>query len=206
MDQTLKTSLIKKAKALAIFTIVYNLIEGIISVYFGIEENSVSLAGFGVDSFIEVFSAMIVFWKISGHETSANKEKIALRGIGLLFMVLAVTTFGSAIYQLISGKHPDTTIPGILVSTISLSFMFWLWRAKKKVGEALNDAVILGDAACSLACIQLSVVLFAGSIAYWIFPNLWWADGVAAVTLTYFIAKEGIGYLKADPGEDHCCC
>lgn len=106
MDQTLKTSLIKKAKALAIFTIVYNLIEGVISVYFGIEENSVSLAGFGVDSFIEVFSAMIVFWKISGHETSANREKIALRGIGLLFMVLAVTTFGSAIYQLISGKHP----------------------------------------------------------------------------------------------------
>lgn len=84
--------------------------------------------------------------------------------------------------------------------------MFWLWRAKKKVGEALNDAVILGDAACSLACIQLSVVLFAGSIAYWLFPALWWTDGIAAVVLTYFIAKEGIGYLKADPGEDHCCC
>lgn len=205
MISTDNARLLKRAKGLAVFTIAYNLIEGAVSVYYGVEENSVSLAGFGIDSFVEVLSAAILYWKISGHQTDPAREQLALKGIGVLFMLLAVTTFGSAAYQLLTKQHPETTLPGLVISATSLSFMLWLWKAKKGVGEKLKDPVILGDAACSLACIQLSVVLFMGSLVFWVAPGLWWADAAAALVLTYFITKEGLSFLRADASAGAGC-
>ena len=95
-ESSQNSGLYRTAKALAVFTIIYNFFEGIVSVYFGVDGNSVSLAGFGVDSFIEVFSAMIVYWKISGQHAEESRERFALRGIGALFFILAAITAGSA--------------------------------------------------------------------------------------------------------------
>lgn len=191
----------RRAERLAVFTISYNLIEGLVSVLFGIREESVALAGFGADSFIEVGSAFVVLWKLRA-DKDENREPRALRVIGLLFLSLALLTALGSGLQLARRSPPDTAIPGVAISLASLSFMFWLWRAKLDAGKALGSPTILGDAACSLACIKLSVVLLAGSLAYALFPAMWWVDSAAALVLSVLIAREGWEMLS---GQGECC-
>lgn len=189
------SDLVKKAVFLSWFTIIYNLIEGIVSIKFGLSDDSISLAGFGIDSLIEVASAVLVLWRLQslshGNEKSFTREKSATKGIGILFLVLAVFTLISSAYQLLKGGHPETTKWGIIISILSLSFMYFLWRSKETVGKKMNSKTVLKDADCSLACIKLSVVLLIGSLLFMFMPSLWWADSTAGIALSILIGKEG---------------
>ena len=189
------------ARFLAVFTISYNLLEGFVSMGFGWADDSMALFGFGADSFIEVGSALLVLWRLRGDEGGCETERLhrerrAALGIGILFMALALGTAVGAVFQLVSHHHPDTTIPGLLVSVLSLGFMFWLWNSKQRAAKALDSRSLEGDAACSLACIQLSTVLFMGSLVFLLIPALWWADAGAALLLSAFIAREGISGIR----------
>ncbi len=185
-------------------TIGYNCLEGAVSAYFGIEEGSVSLAGFGVDSFIEVFSAVFVLWRMRG---TFDREKQANTGIAVLFFALAAITAGASVIQLAQQNHPDTSLPGIIVSVASLSFMYFLWKKKLEIGKALASTVVLNDASCALACIKLSGVLFVGSLLFWLSPTLWWVDAAAALVLSYFVFREGLAiYQNRESGGCGGCC
>lgn len=195
--------LLKKVRILSLFTIIYNCIEGVISIYFGVSEASSSLVAFGADSFIETFSAMVILWHFNKPD---RNETTALKLIaGLFFLLGGLALFGAGL-QLYSGSHPTTTLPGIIISAISLSFMFFLYKAKMKVGTELKSETVLKDAACSLACIQLSGVLFIGSLLFQVFPTLWWVDAVAAIVIAYYVFKEGRETYLASRGEDCCGC
>jgi divalent metal cation (Fe/Co/Zn/Cd) transporter len=156
----------------------------------------VALFGFGVDSFIEVASAGLVLWKLLDHGNLARERK-ATSAIGWLFLWLAVGIGGGALLQLAGHRHPPTTIPGLVISALSLAFMAFLWRAKLRAAKALDSAALAADAACSRACIQLSAVLFAGSLIFLVAPALWWADAIAALALALLIAREGLGMVRA---------
>ncbi len=191
-----KRTLIKRATWLAYFTIGYNLIEGLVSIGLGISEESMALAGFGADSLIEVGSAFLVLWRFRGEAggepgVSVKQERQATMGIGVLFVLLAILTALASGIQLFAGRHPQTTFPGIVISIISLSFMFFLWRSKRDIARKLDSATVMKDADCSLACIKLSVVLFVGSLLFMLVPALWWADAVAALVLACLIGQEG---------------
>lgn len=187
----------KTAERLAYFTIAYNLVEGVVSIFLGIREESFALAGFGVDSLIEVASALLVLWRLktdfehNGSPLSLSAERKATFGIGALFILLAIIAGLAALNQLMNQNHPESTIPGVIVSTMSLSFMFYLWRSKLRVAKALSSKTLESDAACSLACIRLSVVLLAGSLLFALVPALWWVDSVATLTLAGIIFQEG---------------
>ena len=198
------TGLIKTAKFLSLFTIGYNLLEGLISVYFGLEEDSISLLGFGLDSFIEVASAVIVLLKLQSinPDTNLKNERRATFAIGILFLLLSLNVFGNSGYQLWNKGSPDTTLPGIIVSLLSLSFMFFLWRMKQKVALGLNSSTVMADARCSLACIKLSFVLLVGSGLFWLFPTLWWVDSTAAMIIAFFILKEGWEMIQSSRKEE----
>ncbi len=190
-----------RARWLAVATMGYNALEGVVSMGFGISEGSVALLGFGVDSWVEVGSAAVVYWKLTrapGCATTAReRERRATRWIGALFLLLAAGTGAGAALQLASGGHPDSTLPGVIISLLSLSFMFFLWRAKAAAATALNSKALALDAACSRACIQLSGVLLAGSAIYALAPALWWADAGAALVLALFIGREGLEAVRA---------
>lgn len=197
---------LSRARWLARFTILYNLAEGLVSMGFGWADDSLALFGFGADSFIEVASAILVLWHLGASSTCAatasRRERRATQGIAWLLLFLALGTAAGALIQLGARRHPATTLPGLVISLASLSFMVFLWRAKLRAGKALESPTVLADAACSLACIQLSAVLFAGSVAYLVFPDLWWADAAAALLLSVFIAREGWATLRAASRED----
>ncbi len=193
---------VKRAILLSWFTIGYNFIEGIVAIAFGVEEASVALAGFGVDSFIEVASASLVLWRFRGEAIGVGgppkeRERRATFGIGGLFILLAALTVLASSLQLVQRAHPSSTLPGLIISGLSLSFMFALWTAKRTAGHALGSATVLKDADCSFACIKLSLILFAGSLVFWIAPELWWADSVAAVLLALLIGREGWETIQA---------
>ena len=202
-----RSQFVQKVFWLSWFTIGYNLIEGAVSMTFGYAEESVALFGFGADSFIEVASAVLVLWRFRGEvgksgAMSIERERRATLGIGVLFLFLALGATAGGGLQLWHHAHPETTLPGLVISALSLSFMFFLWRAKLNVGRELGSSTVLKDAACSLACIQLSVVLFIGSLLFLMLPALWWMDSAAAIVLAVFIAKEGWETVRAARSED----
>lgn len=196
----------RRALWLAWFTIAFNLLEGAVSLHFGWSDESISLMGFGADSLIEVASATLVLWRLAaGHDGGAiskSRERVATRWIGVLFVLLALGTSAGAVLRLLQRAHPDTALPGLVVALISLSFMFFLWRAKQRAARVLDSATLEKDAACSRACIQLSAILLAGSGLFVVAPSLWWADAVAALALSGLIGREGIDTMRAAAKED----
>ena len=214
LGSEMKMKLIRQAIYLSWFTVIYNLAEGAASIGFGVSDESVALAGFGVDSLIEVASATLILWRFrhkagASRELSIHRERRATLGIGVLFMLLAVVVASVSTIQLRNHSHPETTVPGLVIAALSLSFMFWLWKAKRKVALELDSAAMMKDAACSLACIKLSVVLFAGSLVFLVFTALWWVDSIAAILLAMFIGKEGwetIGAARHPEFSGGCGC
>ena len=186
----------RRAVRLSLATVAYNLVEGLVAMAFGWQDDSLALFGFGADSFIEVASALVVLWRLMDHASLARERRAAL-GIGGLFVLLAVGIAGGAVLQLAAGHHPPTTVPGLVISLLSLAFMAWLWRAKREAAQVLDSATLAADAACSLACIQLSGVLLAGSLVFLVAPRLWWVDAASALALAALIAREGLGMVRA---------
>jgi divalent metal cation (Fe/Co/Zn/Cd) transporter len=180
---------------LAIFTIVYNLAEGLVSIFFGIGDEALTLFGFGVDSFIEVMSgigilAMVLRIRQNPDTSRSQFERTALRVTGTAFYLLAVGLAATALYNFFTGHKPTTTLPGLIISLISIAVMWALVMAKRKVGQTLNSAPILADANCTLVCIYMSVVLLAASLVYQ-FTGFGFIDSLGAIGLIYFSYSEG---------------
>jgi divalent metal cation (Fe/Co/Zn/Cd) transporter len=190
-----------RALALARLTVGWNVVEGAVSIAFGIQEGSVALLGFGVDAWVEVASAGVVLWKLTRAPGCATErraqERRATRWIGVLFLLLGLTTALGAVLQLRSGGHPDSSVPAVLISVVSIILMAWLWRAKAQLAEVLDSPTLRMDAACSRACLELSGVLLVGAALYVAVPALWWVDAAAALVLAGFIAREGVEGIRA---------
>ncbi len=180
---------------LAIFTIAYNLVEGVASVAFGAHDEALTLFGFGIDSFIEVVSgigilAMVLRIRHDGDARRGQLEGSALRITGGAFYVLAAGLAITAAYNLSTGQRPTTTVPGLIISILSMAAMWGLITAKRRVGRALHSAPILADANCTLACIYMSAVLLASSLIYQV-TGFGFVDSLGAAGLIYFSIHEG---------------
>ncbi|MCS6992559.1 MAG: cation transporter [Anaerolineales bacterium] len=215
MNLELQTSLEANKKlwltalVLGIFTVVYNLLEGLVSVYFGASDETIALFGFGVDSFIEVLSgvgiiAMIVRIRQNPDTPRSQFEQTALRVTGAAFYILAVGLVLTIVVNLLTGHRPETTLPGIIISAISIVVMLWLVAAKRRVGRALNSPPILADANCTLTCVYMSIVLLAASLVYQV-TGLGFVDSLGAAGLVYFSYKEGQEAFQKAAGMS-CAC
>jgi len=211
MHQYTQHQLHRYANALALFTIFYNLLEGLVSVGMGINDETLALFGFGVDSFIEVISAVGVWHMLrriraNGGETRDEFEQRALRITGSAFYLLTlglVVTAGLNLYQ---QHRPETTLWGIVIALVSISFMWALIHYKVKVGTALNSPAILADAACSRACLHLSLVLLASSLGYRL-TGIGSLDAIGALLIAWLSFKEGReAFDKAKGLSCSCCC
>lgn len=195
---------------LAWFTILYNLAEGLVSVYFGGQDEALTLFGFGVDSFIEVMSgigilAMVIRIRQNPETPRSQFERSALRVTGTAFYLLAAGLGLTAIYNLMTRHTPSTALPGIIISLVSIAIMWALVLGKRKVGHALGSAPILADANCTMVCIYMSVVLLASSAIYAL-TGFGLVDSLGALGLIYFSISEGReSFEKAAGMEDDCC-
>jgi divalent metal cation (Fe/Co/Zn/Cd) transporter len=160
---------------------------------------SISLVGFGIDSFIEVTSGVALLWRMSVdadvHSRERN-ERLALRIVGACFIALAAYIGYEAITDLMYRSEPESSLPGIILAAVSLVVMPLLSRAKRRVGHELASAAMHADARQTDFCAYLSAILLGGLLLNSLF-GLWWADPLAALIMAPIIAKEGYDGLQA---------
>ncbi len=210
LSQTTENKHWRYALGLALFTIFYNLAEGLVSTYIGAQDEALTLFGFGVDSFIEVMSgigilAMVI--RIRNHpETPRSQfEQTALRITGAAFYLLALGLGVTGIYNLFVAHRPATTLPGLIISFVSIAVMWALVAGKRKVGHALDSAPILADANCTLVCIYMSLVLLVSSFVFQL-TGFGFVDSLGAFGLIYFSVKEGKESFEKAANIHALCC
>ncbi|MDX2005123.1 MAG: cation transporter [Meiothermus sp.] len=194
---------------LSLFTIAYNLLEGSLSVWLGSSDESLTLFGFGLDSFVEVASGtgillmVLRIWR-SPQSPKHPFEQAALRITGYGFYALVGILSLMAFYNLFTQHKPEATLSGVVISLISLAFMWLLIDQKTKVGRQLGSAAILADANCAKVCMYMSAVLLASSAVFYL-TGIWFVDSLGALGLAYFSFQEGREALaKANGAECDC--
>lgn len=190
-----KEKLFKIALGLSIFTIIFNVAEGLFSIFFGYEDESLTLFGFGIDSFIEVISAigitqMIIRIRQNPNAAKSKFEIRALRITGFSFYALSVGLLITIIQNIITGHKPESTFWGIVISLISITIMTWLTITKIRTGRKLDSPPIISDGNCSRVCVYMSLVLLAASLIYE-YTGFAYADVIGAAGIIYFSVSEG---------------
>lgn len=206
-----KDRLYKLANALALITIFYNIIEGIVSVAFGLDDETFALFGFGLDSFVEVISGIGIWHMVrrirQNNNTSLDHfERQALKVTGTAFYILAAGLIVTAVVTLYQGHKPETTLWGIIVSLISILTMWALIHYKVKAGKKLNSQAILADASCTKTCMYLSLILFLSSAGFEL-TGIGGLDSAGTILIAGFSFREGRESLeKAKKGAMVCGC
>jgi divalent metal cation (Fe/Co/Zn/Cd) transporter len=190
-----ENQLYKRAYLLSLFTIFYNIAEGLISMALGYADETLSLFGFGADSFIEVISGIgigVMILRIRNNPQSSKTgfETTALKITGIGFYMLSAGLLAGIVLNLVSHHKPETTLWGIVISLVSIVSMIWLMTAKKNIGRKLNSDPIIADANCTRICVYMSVVLLVSSLAYEL-TGFIYADVIGAAGLVYFSVSEG---------------
>jgi len=199
-----RTAVVQRGRRLEYFTIGWNAVEGLVAVTTGFLAGSISLFGFGMDSFIEVTSGSVLLWRMSVDSDECKREQneqIALRIVGICFLSLAAYIAYVSIADLWFQRASEHSVPGIILACASLVAMPLLSRAKRRVGHALGSAAMYADAKQTEFCTYLSAILLVGLLLNALF-GLWWADPLAAAIMVPTIAKEGVEGLQGKA----CAC
>lgn len=199
----------QRAFMLALVTIIYNVVEGLISTYVGFEDQSLALFGFGADSFIEVISGVGIAHMVIRitHSPDTNKdgfERTALRITGFAFYILVAGLVVTSIYHICTAHRPLTTFWGVVISLISILTMWFLVMAKRRVGHQLGSAPILADANCTLVCVYMSIILLVSSGLYELF-GMMYVDSLGTLGLAYFAYTEGRECFEKANSDNVCC-
>jgi len=203
MDDAVRRQVALRGKQLEYVTIVWNTIEGLVAVIAGVIAGSISLIGFGMDSFVEVTSGGAVFWRMTvdaDAERRERNERLTLQIVGFCFIVLAAYITFESVSDLIRRKAPEHSIAGIVLACISLVVMPLLARAKRKVGTELGIQAMKADAKQTDFCFYLSAILLIGLLANAAL-GWWWADPVSALVMVPIIAREGLHSFKGETCE-----
>jgi divalent metal cation (Fe/Co/Zn/Cd) transporter len=189
----------RQALLLSYFTVAYNILEEIMSVVFALLAGSAALLGFGVDSFVESLSGLVMVWRFRAGE---HREQTAIRLVGFALLMLAVYVAYESATQLYFGERPEASPVGIIIALVSLVVMPALFVLKRRTARAVNSRSLLADATQTLGCILLSVALLIGLGLNYLLG--WWqADPIAGLVIAGFLAREGYRALKE---HELCAC
>lgn len=198
---------VRRVRLLNNLTIGWNVVEGVVAVAAGIAAGSLGLVGFGLDSFVEVSTALVLAWRLRQERRGgcmAAYDRRATRGIALCFAALAAYVGYEAVTQLAAGRAPDTSVVGMGLAAVSLVTMPLLARAKRRLAPALGSRAVVSEARQTELCAWLSGVLLAGLACNAAF-GWWWADPAAAVAIAAVAAREAVHTWRADSLADTCC-
>lgn len=193
----LRHAQVRRGRRLEYLTIGWNSLEAVASIGAGLSAGSTALIGFGVDSLIESGSGAALLWRLRPDERGEKRERIALKLVGISFLLLAAYVALEAARSLIGREPPKASYLGIAIAALSLLVMPILARAKRHVAADLGSRALQADSRQTSLCAYLSAILLAGLAlnALW---GWWWADPVAALVMTPIIAREGIEALRGE--------
>jgi divalent metal cation (Fe/Co/Zn/Cd) transporter len=202
MDKNL--NLKRRALHLAYFTIIYNLAEGALSILAGWLAGNISLIGFGLDSAVESFSAVIIVWRFGKHadipqQEEKEVEERALRYIGYTFLILAIYVFYESVKKLYLNEISQPSLLGIIIAIASVIVMPLLFYYKYQTGKALKSRSVMADSKETLACLFLSVSLLVGLLINYLY-GMWQADPIIGILIAIFLVREGYEILFDEEG------
>jgi divalent metal cation (Fe/Co/Zn/Cd) transporter len=194
LTDTQVEGLTRRGLRLAQLTVAYNVVEGAVAITAGVLAGLVSVIGFGIDSGIESISALLVGLRLAarlrhGH-ADETKEKLVLRLVAVTFFLLAGYVTFEGVRSLLDGEAPDSSPVSLILLTASLIAMPVLAAAKRRVGVALHDNLILADAAETRICVLLSVSTLLG-VGLYELTGAAWLDPVAGFVIAGFAIHEG---------------
>jgi divalent metal cation (Fe/Co/Zn/Cd) transporter len=197
---TRRAQLNRRSLRLAYATAGYNLLEGFVAIAAGAAASSTALIGFGLDSFIEVSSALVVIWQFRSR-VPEDRERLALRLIALSFFALAAWITLDAARSLLGHTEAQPSPVGIGLAAASVVVMPLLARAKRRTGRELGSATVVADSTQTLLCTYLSAILLAGlglnAVLGWS-----WADPVAALVIAVVALREGVQAWRGEQCDD----
>lgn len=207
ISESRRASLVARGRRLEYLTIVWNSLEGIISIVAGLIAGSIALVSFGFDSLIEVSSGAALLWRLhmDAPEKRERSERIALKFVGVSFLLLAAYVIFDSIKSLVLGEPPEASYVGIAIATLSLLVMPLLARAKRRVAAGISSRALHADSRQTDICTYLSAILLGGLGLNALF-GWWWADPLAALLMAPIIIKEGIEGLRGEACCDEGTC
>ena len=192
--------LIRRARRLEYLTVGWNLLEALVAVGAGLAAGSAALVGFGLDSLIESASGGALLWRLRSDEDAERRERIALRLVGVSFLLLAAYVAFDAGKSLLYVEPPEESPVGIGLAALSLAVMPLLARAKRRVAAQLGSRALAADSRQTDICAYLSAILLGGLLLNAAF-GWWWADPLVALVMVPIIIREGVEALRGET----CC-
>ncbi len=189
----------RRAVQLAWATIAWNVVEAVIAIAAGAAANSIALVGFGLDSTVEVMSAVVIVWQFRG--LAEERERKALKLIAISFVGLAAYVAVQAIIDLASKSEPESSPVGIGLAIASLAFMPLLARAKRRAGRAMGSVTVVADSNQTKLCAYLSAILLGGLVLN-ATVSWWWADPIAGLAIAALAVNEGREAWRGETCDD----
>ncbi len=189
----------RRVRLLVAATISYNVVEAVVALAAGTMASSVALIGFGLDSVIEVSSAMAVAWQFAGPDPE-RRERTALRVIAWSFFALAAYVTVEAVRALVGAGEAERSVVGMVLVASSVIVMPFLSLAQRRAGQELGSASAVADSKQTLLCTYLSAAVLGGLVLNATL-GWWWADPAAALVLAALAVKEGRAAWRGD-----LCC
>jgi divalent metal cation (Fe/Co/Zn/Cd) transporter len=184
----LTNPLLRRGLYLEYITLGWNVVGTVIVIAAAISAGSVALAGFGIDSLIEILASVVVVWQLRG--SGQQRERTALRLIGLAFFALVIYVLFQSARTLLTQAHPQSSLLGIVWLTATLIAMLLLAWGKHQTGTALNNPVLLTEGRVTQVDAYLAAAVLVGLILDSLF-GWWWADPIAALIIVYYGVREG---------------
>jgi len=198
---------IAQALRLEYLTVGWNVLEGIVAVAAARAAGSVALLGFGIDSFIECASALVMLWRLHSERLGqqnplaiARLERRAQRLIALSLAGLALFVLLDALDTLLHAERPSFSVLGTCLLVASITVMSWLARQKRRLARALDSSALGADAFQTTACFYLSLAALLGVGANGLF-GFWWADPLVALVISGLILSEARRVFRGQ----RCC-
>jgi divalent metal cation (Fe/Co/Zn/Cd) transporter len=194
----------KRALRLSYFTVGYNILEGIISVFAGSFAGSIALIGFGLDSFVESLSGSVMVWRFSksgkiSEEEEERVERRATRLIAYSFFILGAYVLYESGKKLYFQETPNPSLLGIIIAIASIIVMPVLFYLKYQTGKAIGSRGLIADSKETLACLFLSIALLTGLLLNYLY-GLWQADPIVGLVIVIFLIREGFSTLNEEEG------
>ena len=205
-----RTRLIRKAFQLEWLTLAWMSVEAAVAIGSGLAAGSLTLTAFGIDSLVELASALVLLWRLDvelrrGARFAEQAERTASRIAGMLLLVLAAYVVASAGWKFWIRQGAEFSLPGLIVSALAVPIMYYLSRSKVWIAERLGSSALRADAIQSVTCGWLAFVVIGALVAQ-LLVGAWWVDGAASLVVVWYLIREG---REAWEGKECCdkgCC
>lgn len=193
LDAKDRDTLLRRGLYLEYLTLSWNVAGVIVIGIAAVQTSSVALAGFGLDSLIEIFASMVVIWHL--RETGKNNEKMALRLIGVAFLALAAYVVAQTLYTVTMGGHPRPSIAGMLWLAATVAAMLLLAWGKSVTGRELDNPVLIAESQVTVIDAYLAAAVLVG-VALNALLGWWWADPLSGLAIVYYALTEGVAHWR----------